>query len=85
MDEHRAVRIQSLLSHPAWPELEAEIDQARDRWLKAVTAKIASGVMTDQRDLDYMRGRFDGAKMIIKQPGRAVKVLADTRESELVE
>lgn len=85
MDDQRAKRIQSLLSHPAWPELEAEIDLARDRWLKTVTAKVAAGIITDQRELDYMRGRFDGAKMIIRQPARAIKVLDEIRERETVE
>lgn len=86
MDDARAKRIQSLLSHPAWPELEEEIELSRNEYLRRLTAAIARGDVFDQRELDYMRGRYDGAKLVLKQPGRSIRQLDMTnKERETVE
>ena len=73
MDEQTALTIQALLKHPAWKLLEEEIGNAHQRYLKTLTARIDSGTVLDQRELDYMRGRFDGAKLLLRQPGRAIQ------------
>ena len=75
MDDHTALGIQSLLKHPAWKLLEQEILLAEERYSKVITARIVGGIPMDQRELDFMRGRFDGAKMILRQPGRAISLL----------
>ena len=81
MDDHTALGIQSLLKHPAWKLLEEEILLAEERYSKAISARVMGGIPIDQREFDFMRGRFDGAKMILRQPGRAISLL-EKREKE---
>lgn len=85
MDDKNALGIQSLLKHPGWKLLEEEIEHAHDRYMKTISARISGGIVLDQRELDFMRGRFDGAKMILRQPGRAISWLEKhDKESDLV-
>lgn len=82
MDAKRAARIEALLSVPGWDDLTSEIEEAEERYWRNHRARLTSGEPVDQREIDFMRGKFDAAKQLLKQPVRAQRILAKDAEKE---
>ena len=82
MDEKRAFSIESLKHTPAWDELAAELEAAEEKWWTRYRAELKLGKELDQRELDYMRGKFDGIRQLLKQPERAARVIEKTKETD---
>lgn len=78
----RLARIASLKTTTGWDELEAELNRAEARYWKRHQADIRSGKPVDQRELDYMRGKFDAIKVILKQPDKAANKLVEPEEAD---
>ncbi len=74
MDVDRAARIQALIAHPAFVELQAEVAELRDKYASALSAKmLADGEPFD--NFEYKRGYWDGLLTAVRYPEKAVKTL----------
>src|SRR5262245_12965334 len=68
----RQAALTALTSHPAWPELEAEVERKAQRIEKIVLAKtLASRVPIDERELVYLRGFLQGMRWLVSVPPAA--------------
>lgn len=78
----RNARIAALKDTTGWDELEAELNRAEARYWKRHQADVKIGKPIDQRELDYMRGKFDAIKTILKQPDKAAAKLVEPEEAD---
>lgn len=83
MDETRAARISSLKGTTAWDDLTKELEEAEERFWKRHIADVKNGVAVDQRKLDFMLGKLDAIRTLLKQPEKASRVMErDTPNEE---
>lgn len=75
MSKARANRLDALRNAPGWADLEKEFAAAENRFAKRQLARIMAGEPVDQREADYMRGKLDAARTILRQPARATRYL----------
>lgn len=75
MDPKRAARLHSLQGTSAWGELTEELQEAEERYWRALRAEFTAGKALDQRELDYMRGKLGAIRSLLNQPARANRVL----------
>lgn len=80
MDEKRAARIRQLQHVPAFAELAEELKDAEDRYWKLHIANLKAGAPLDQREIDFMRGKFDAIRTILAQPDRAARIMDKPKE-----
>jgi hypothetical protein len=74
MDEQRAGRLQALLQHPSWQELQDTIDEYHEKYVDFVSKNLmATGELPD--DFEYKRGFLAGMKHVTRYPGVAEKTL----------
>ena len=78
----RLNRIASLKGSAAWADLTDELERAEERFWKRHNADMRSGKPADQRELDYMRGKFDALRALLKQPEKAARHLERAEEAE---
>ena len=75
MDPDRAKRIETLLKHPAWPDLEAEVEEVVAKYHASLAASLLRGDAVDQRSVDVNRGIIKGMQHLVKFPSRASRVV----------
>lgn len=82
MDAKRAARIEALLTVQGFAELGEELAEAEERYWRRHRAELEAGKPFDQREVDFMRGKFTAAKQIMWQPHRAHAILERIAEEE---
>lgn len=80
MDDRTAREISALVGNHAWDFLKAEVEKAEENYWKGIAARVKAGEIVDQREIDFMRGQFNGARLVLRQPEKAVRVLARGKE-----
>ncbi len=75
MDEARAYEIAKLAKHPGFQALSEELDAAEARYFDGVRKRAMAGIATSQQELDVQRGKFLGARLVVKQPVKAIHLL----------
>ena len=68
-------RIAALKLTPGWDDLTVEIEAAEERFWRRFRSDLQGGKPVDQRELDFMLGKFAAGKAILNQPDRAVRKL----------
>jgi len=65
----RQANLTALSRHPAWPELEAEVQRKITRLEKHVLARtMGSPQEFTQREIDYLRGFVNGMRWLVAVP-----------------
>jgi hypothetical protein len=82
MDEVRAGIIAPLKHHAAFRELADDLAEAEAKYWKRFASRIKSGEVIDQREVDFMRGKFEAVRVIVKQPERAARHLERVNENK---
>lgn len=65
----------SLRENVAWQKLAQRVRDDKDRYFASIARRLMSGAKVDQREVDYMRGFYFGARWIIEHPEEAEKSL----------
>lgn len=60
-----------LMEHAGWQRLAQIVRGERDRFLTSLTSALWRGEVVDQRQLDYTRGFYEGARWLIETPEQA--------------
>ncbi|MBI3936400.1 MAG: hypothetical protein HY323_05440 [Betaproteobacteria bacterium] len=71
----RAVKLQALADHPAWPELRARVEERRDKHMRSLLRRLTAGGALDQREIDRQAGFWKGALFVLDNPELAEKDL----------
>lgn len=82
MDEQTARQISALINHDAWKALKRELERVEEAYVLQMGRRIRRGEVIPAHEISYMKGRFDGAQMLLCQPDRAVLKLSKLEESE---
>lgn len=83
MDEKTAREVSALVDHPAWKALTNEIEVGVEAYWERLAKTLArAGAQVDHDELQYMRGRLDGALLVLKQPGKALRLLVKIEEQK---
>lgn len=76
-----ARELAKLKDHPSWDILRGEYEKKRDGYFNRLSLRLMSGgaraATVDQREIDYQRGFWAGAKWVIDNPDLAETALAD--------
>lgn len=80
----RARELSKLQEHPSWPILKTELERVRDLYVGRLARTFATGGISalplNQREIDYQRGFFRGAKWILDNPDMAESTLMKALE-----
>lgn len=60
-----------LTEQVGWKRLAEIVKGERERFFASIASRIASGKVVDQREIDYKRGFYEGARWIIDTPEQA--------------
>ena len=75
----RAQQLSKLTEHPSWATLKEELGRVREMYQTKLSRKLTTGGINapplDQREIDYQRGFFAGAKWILDNPDLAESTL----------
>lgn len=72
----RQANLTALTRHPAWQELEAEVQRKQERLERLVRARVfASNSEFTQREIDYLRGFANGMRYLVAVPTNAEATL----------
>ena len=85
MDDARADLLRSLLDHPAWEALAAEVEDAEQKEFERMTKLLRSsarGTAPSQPDLDWERGFWAGARRVLSWPAKAQSKISKLNEGE---
>lgn len=66
--KRRSSRLSELKDHPSWPELQAALDDRKEKTLTGITRQLMAGEPVDQRYLDRVAGFYVGAQWILDNP-----------------
>lgn len=76
----RLRRLSTLTETQAFKDLATELEAAEERYWRRHIADIKLGKPLDQRELDFMRGKFDAVRVILGRPAKAAKQLEAKEE-----
>lgn len=60
-----------LKEHAGWRRLYKKIVGKEDKLLASLTRRLMAGEVVSQREIDWYRGFFAGAKTVLEQPEKA--------------
>jgi hypothetical protein len=75
IDPDRAKRIETLLKHPAWPDLVAQVDEECARYAVSMSKALLQGDELNQRAIDFNRGLMKGMRDLVNFPTTASKIV----------
>lgn len=64
-----------LQEHRGWKALQLSMQAQRDKFFLGMAKRLMSHAVIDQREIDYFRGYYDGAKDLLDRPQQVVESL----------